>query len=449
MKTSMPTYKEASFSSHYRAAQVQQIMDALARVRSIAVYGLAGMGKSNIFRFLVAHPQVKIRYLGKDAARFEFVFVDCNLCDARSADAILQEVDAQLERVGIHIPQNAAHAYNHSCRQSIRARLEAVDPARVVVILLDPLDETFQVVENHFWTYLRALRDLSGNVVFVLGARRPPLPLRELQELLTEACWVTPLSKQDAYDSLARDAKRLGAQFSEKTRAQLFELTGGHPGLLKNAAEWISRLQLAPAARRETLVQELLSSEVIQEVCRDLWSDLMPEWNALQRLAVNASTASADTRTLDFLQRAGIVKSQPRGIEIFSPLFAAYIQAQMPRVARIRVGSNYTVEMETSRDAHSFRLSEGLFLLLRALAQQPTHELTLAQLSRVLYAGEPRYSAQALAAQMRRLRNALNQELRPALQDDAFNALLPERKQGYRLNLQSANGWNIEYYVTS
>lgn len=445
----MPSYKEAFFPAHYRAAHVQQIMDAAARARSIAVYGLAGMGKSNIFRFLAAQPQVKTRYLGKAAARFEFVFVDCNLCEARNADALLQELDAQLERCGISLSKNARRARGNTFRQTLRARVEAFDPARVLVILLDPLDETFQTVEASFWAYLRALRDLTGNVVFVLGARRPPPPLRELQELLTEACWVTPLSKQDADDSLARDANRLSAQFSEKTRALLFELAGGHPGLLKNSAEWVSRAQPNLAMRRETLVSKLLASAVVQEVCRDLWTDLAPEASTLQQIAGSASAAKLDARAVEFLQRAGIVKRDARGVTIFSPLFAAYLQAQVPRVARVRVGAHSTVAIESAHAADSFRLSQGLYLLLRALAQQPAHELTLAELSRVLYAGEPRYSAQALAAQLRRLRNTLNEKLRPVLDDAAFNALLPERKHGYRLNLESHNGWSIEYYVTS
>lgn len=257
------------------------------------------------------------------------------------------------------------------------------------------------------------------------------------------------MSQEDAYDSLARDAKRLDTSFSEKTRARILDVTGGHPGLLKNTAELVARGQVNWNTRSELWIQELLTSEAVQEVCRDVWSDLEPEWNALRQIAAHAAPANVDARAVNFLQRAGIVKKETRGFEIFAPLFAAYVRAHIPRVAQIRVATNHRAEIETPHGTRTFQLRQGPFLLLRALAQQPEHTLTHAQLSRILYDGEPKYSAQALAAQMRRLRNALNAELRPALQDDAFDALLSERSHGYHLNLASPNGWTLEYHVTS
>ncbi len=438
----MPTYKEARFPLTYRAAQAREIMDAIARLRSIAVYGLAGMGKSNLFRFLVSHPQVKQHYLGDDAARFDFVFVDCNFCDPHRPDALLHELDAQMERAGIALPEPAS-----SIRLSIRARLEAMDAARVAVILLDPLDLQFVNFEKNFWAYLRGLRDVAGNVVFVLGGRRPPPPLRELQELLTEACWVPPLTRQDAFDSLARDADRLHTQFSEDTQARLYALSGGHPGLLKNSAEWVGRNKVNLETRREILVRELLETDVLQEVCRDLWADLEPEWKTLHGVGMNARAGHLDARALAFLQRAGIVAQRGHAHFIFAPLFARYVYSQIPRRVRVRVAGSRQVELESWQGTQSLRIAEGPAQLLFALAQQPTKTFSRAQLSKILYEGEPRFSAVALAAQIRRLRNTLNLGLRPLLDEKNFNALVPERKQGYRLNLESTDGWQIEYDV--
>jgi hypothetical protein len=71
------TYKEAAFPVDYRQAEMRQIMAALYRLRSIAITGLAGMGKSNVVRFIVSHPQVRARYLKERADDYAFVHVDC------------------------------------------------------------------------------------------------------------------------------------------------------------------------------------------------------------------------------------------------------------------------------------------------------------------------------------------------------------------------------------
>lgn len=444
----MPTFKESFFPLTYRTAQVQQIMDAILHLRSIAVFGLAGMGKSNIFRFLVAHPKVRAHYLGVAAKRYSFVFVDCNFCDSSNADDLLLELDKQLERQHIGLPNGRHAAQAGSVRHSIRARAETLPPKRALVILFDPLDLAFEKCQISFWAYLRGLRDSSGRIAYILGARRPPAPLPELQELLSEACWVPPLTPRDAFDSLARDAKRLDTRFTKETQSQLYALTGGHPGFLKNAAELVARAQLISDLYGERQVHDLLANEAIQEACRDLWSDLDSERRTLVRLGSNVRGNDLDLNALAFLERAGIVRRHNDEYSFFSPLFGAYVQAQMPRRVRIHIGVLPQAEIESWQGIHMLKLTGGFFQLLRAMAREPGRVFSRAELSHILYSGEPRFSAGALAAQIRRLRKALNVGLRPLLQEETFDALLPVRSEGYRLNLLSETGWNIEYYVS-
>lgn len=442
----MPTPKEAFFPVTYRAPQVNAILDAVARRRSVAVYGLAGMGKSNLFRLLAHHPQVKTHYWKKDAARFQFVHVDCNLGDARTEDGLLRELDWQLERAGLEPAR--AFPKNTLPRHAIRLRLESVSAERVVVILLDPLDDAFAHFENSFWAYLRGLRDLQGNVVYVLGARRPPPPLRELQELLTEACWVTSLTRQDAFDSLARDAKRLNAQFSQRDSDLLFQLSGGHPGLLKNCAELVGRGVVSLAQPLENIIRVLFACETIQEVCRDLWSDLNPEWKTLQGLALQMPSASTDDGAIEFLRRAGVICQTAKAFEIFSPLLREYIIATLPRVIHVLVRVDSTT-VESWQGIRALALGDSAAQLLRAFAEQPEQLLTRAQLARILALGDPHYSDEAVMAHVKRLRKILNEALRPLVDDAGFRAIVPARKQGYRLQLETANGWRIVYQFTA
>ena len=89
-------YKEMSFPVNYRQAEVKRILGALGRLRSIAVTGMAGMGKSNVIRFIASHPQVRERYLGACAADWVFVHVDCAGLAASTEDEILNEIALQL-----------------------------------------------------------------------------------------------------------------------------------------------------------------------------------------------------------------------------------------------------------------------------------------------------------------------------------------------------------------
>ena len=445
----MSLYKESQFPLTYRAAQMRQIMNAISARRSIAVYGFAGMGKSNVLRFLVSHPQIKTHYLGSDAPRFVFAYVDCNLCDPRVENEILAELDAQLERAGLGLPAHARRARQLALRQSIRFRLEAANPAQTIVLVFDPLDLTFESVPAHFWTYLRGLRDLQGNVVYVLGARRPPKPLRELQELLTEACWVTPLNMQDARASLTRDAKRLGVEFSEQDCARLLTLSGGHPGLLKNLADaWRSGVLHAEMSP-ETLTRAALASDAIAEACRDVWSDLETEWATLHRVALSLPESHSPDATILFLERAGIIEKRAGRYEMFSPLLKAYARAQIPRAIHIVADSSGAARIESWQGVQALKLGDGAMQLLRALAQSPHQVLSRAQLARLLYSGDPNYSNEAVMAHLRRLRKTLNSALRPLTGDANFNAVLSERTHGYRLNRQTKNGWVIEYQLNS
>ena len=88
----------------------------------------------------------------------------------RSEDALLDELDAQMDRAGLPMPDTPANSRALTLRRLIQRRLERLERGRVAVLLLDPLDQTLRSLDAHFWAYLRGLRDLQGNVVFVLGA---------------------------------------------------------------------------------------------------------------------------------------------------------------------------------------------------------------------------------------------------------------------------------------
>jgi hypothetical protein len=257
-------------------------------------------------------------------------------------------------------------------------------------------------------------------------------------------------------DSLGRDEKRLGIKFTESSKEKLFEVTGGHPGLLKNAAELAARGQIEPKGDLTTLADALLLHEPVGEVCRELWND-MPEFHrTLQWLApdVPSERASAVLETLDSgqvkaLEQAGILtECTDSSAAIFSPIFRQYIRKQTEQVVYVMVEKFNEVRVESWRGSRSFGVSKAAHRLLAEMARAPDRIHARAQLARGVYDDTPEISLEALDAHIKRLRKPLYSALRQVTQDDSIKAILPA-PQGYRLNRKSRGGWVISYQVNT
>ena len=224
-----PIYKEAAFPADYREAEVGQIMTAVYRLRSIAVTGLAGMGKSNVVRFIVSHPQVGRRYLKERAGDYAFVHVDCAGLVTPSEIDILDEFVAQLRSEGLAPGDAPVVRDPRHARRVVKERILGLNPRRNLVLALDYFDEAAPELDRSFFNYLFHLRNARprGNLSYIFITRRPMGHLYELQELLDKGCVVGPLSAGDALNSIRRDEARLGRSFSDAQRRLLMACTGG------------------------------------------------------------------------------------------------------------------------------------------------------------------------------------------------------------------------------
>jgi hypothetical protein len=140
-------YKEASFPPDYREAQVRQIMGAVYRLRSIAITGLAGMGKSNVVRFIVSHPQVRPRYLKERANDYAFVHVDCaGLANSDEAE-VLGAIVAELHRDGMSADNAPLPQASGPIRHILKEHILGVEPNLNLVLVLDYF--TYSTSETH------------------------------------------------------------------------------------------------------------------------------------------------------------------------------------------------------------------------------------------------------------------------------------------------------------
>lgn len=434
------TYKEASFAIDYRAAEVEQIMSALYRRRSIAITGLAGMGKSNVVRFIVSHPQVRSHYLQERADDHRFVHVDCaGLITATEVD-LLGEILFQLRHGEADPPCDLSSVW-----RALKAAVLEMPPDLDLVLILDYFDTLAEIFSESFYNRLFHLRNTrpQGNLSYVFVTRRPLASLYELQELLDDSCFVGPLSHEDALDSIRRDEERLGCAFDPAQRERLIACTGGHPGFLKNASELLHGGHVDLGLSDDALVRQLLQSDKVQNLCQELWNDLT---SAEQALLVGVACGGvlplvAEPSCVAALERSGVLVLKDsvagEGASIFSSLFEGFVREIEGVPGDVHIAAEFPnrARISTAVGERSITLSPKLFALLAALSNARREVLTTDDLIRRVYGDEALGVTNAALSQLvKRLRAAIDPGVRHLIKDQAYTCVETVRDVGYKLN---------------
>jgi hypothetical protein len=438
----MPVFKEAEFPANYRQIEVGRIMGAIYKSRSIAVTGLAGMGKSNVVRFIVSHSQVRPRYLKERANNYAFVHIDCaGLAQASEAE-ILSEISAQLQRDRLAADSSPLPDDPASVRSTLKEQILSLPAALNLVLVLDGFDEAATSVGRVFFNYLAHLRNIRprGNLSYVLVTRRPMGHLYELHELLDDGCTIGPLNRQDALEAIQRDEVRLGHIFDAAQRNRLFAYSGGHPGFLKNANELLAGGEIDVNPPAAEVARQLLRSEKINHLCEELWNDLTPdEKAALLNLTTGIPAPLSVQAAHKFLEQNGIIIKErgEAGNDIFCPLFATFVRevkANVSGAVRITAVFPHQAFIETAAGKERVMLAPRLFALLLALGEArgkvlPSDEL----IARVYADAAAGVSYAALSQLVKRLRGALDPAARRLANDPTYTCVETIRDVGYRL----------------
>ncbi len=434
-------YKEATFPVHYREAQVRPIMTALYRLRSITVTGAAGMGKSNVVRFILSHAAARTRYLHDRADDYVFAQVDGAGLGEVSEAGVLREIAVELERAGLMPSPGPTPA--DEIRRAFKARWLNIDPRLNMVIVFDEFEAVAARLNKEFFNYLAHLRNARprGNVSYLFVARRPVGDLGSLQELLDDSCTIGPFDRRDALDAIQRDERRLDRSFSPGERDQLIAVSGGHPGFLKNLCELAGSGRLDLQRRLDEIAEQAGQSEKIKSLCDELWNDFTVEERAVLSQAargMSAQRATPDPATR-WLQQCGLlIGLVSHETALFSPLFAGYVRAQTTAqrgALRITAVIPNQARLETVDAAEQVHLSPKLFAVLLELVEGRGQLLSNADLIERAYGREAAgVSNAALSQIIQRLRRTLDPVGQRLLHDETYTCIETIRDTGYRLN---------------
>ena len=256
-------YKEASLPLTYRRPVIDCLVRSLALQRSVRVVGLSGMGKSNLLRFLVSHPELLKNHSAIPTKHIYFLHIDCNKLNPLSIATFFRECLCLLQD-NRDVPHQADA---HFLYKQLELTLRNLGRDVLVIMVIDRAEYLYQQSSSDFFSQLRNLRDeaRSGEMIFIVGSQRPVGHLYELEKLFSDVCWVGPLSEGDHQEFFTRHEARLGLTIEEHDQERLWRLTGGHPGLLKTAMEWLKRNQMQSTPADDiSFMQELLRYTPIQ-----------------------------------------------------------------------------------------------------------------------------------------------------------------------------------------
>ncbi|MEJ2209107.1 MAG: winged helix-turn-helix domain-containing protein [Anaerolineae bacterium] len=437
-------YKEAEFPLHYRRAEVGQIVGALSRLRSVSIHGLAGMGKSNIVRFLVSHPRVLPHYLPERAQQYVLLHLDCSGLAECSESEILTEVAIQLQEKGLVPVLPPLASEPGRARRDLRDRILRVDPGLHLVVVLDDFDHGAATLGRAFFNYLAHLRNArpKGNMLYVFVTRRALGPLHELAELLDDACVIGPLDWRDTRDSLRRDGARLGYTFADKEEERLHTLTGGHPGALKNVAELVACGAVDLARAEDEVTAQLLRSAKVRRTIEELWQDLTEsEQEAVSCVVRGLPLPLQEDDPAARLTAYGVLVESTGGpdaphLRPFCPLLEAFVRARAkgdgPICLTPVVPNRVRIKGRLGRE--EVTLSPLLFELLLALVQARGEAVSIDELIWRVYGDEAAGASNAALSQLvKRLRDAVDPQAQKVSGDAAYSCVETLRGVGYRL----------------
>lgn len=431
-------YKEASLSLTYRRKEIECIVAPLVTQRSVRVAGLSGMGKSNLLRFLVSHPQILENNLALSATSVCFLYIDCNRLNPISALSFYREGNFLLHAEAT----TPASSDEYLAFKQFEAALRQLDQQTLVILVVDRAENLYDKIGGDFFSQLRNLRDeaRAGRMIFILASRRPVGHLYELEKLFSDTCWVGPLTVADEGEFLTRHEARLGINLGEELRQLLWRLSGGHPGLLKNGLEWMKRQGLENIPKDEThLTQNLLDHEPIQRYCRQLWGDLTP---AEQGFLANLDSTSQESAVVYLLKKSGLIIEEKGELRIFSPLWEVYLkqntwlqQEVKPLQIELDPATRRVALQWRGKTAETVITRPLVFEFLRLLATAPGRIYSKDELISALYQDDkaPEVMDDALFQLVTALRKSLDslvQDLCPAMTASSIQNV---RGVGYQL----------------
>jgi hypothetical protein len=335
----MPTHATSRYQATYRQNEIELIIRFALRGESLGFVGLAGIGKSNIVNFLREIDE-HAPQLDQDMARLHFPIVDATHWQRTPLSLwkiMLDALDQATRDLAPPLSDDKVIPISEDERvlNTLRSRLQWIcqELEHQVMFVLDDFDAVFEIGPLSMLERLSGLRS-EGNreaLSYLIFTKRLPHVLGQSHNLEHESKFydlfrhhiyaLEPYGVEDAFQMLKHLNEVAGNPLRERDLAEIRQLAGGHPRLLKIVFDLWASEGLSGVNPITYLADQSDVQQECQRILRGLHED---EQAVIVRVARDAAT-DADQEIIDHLVRRGVLTPDTK--KLFSPVLDQFLSS--------------------------------------------------------------------------------------------------------------------------
>jgi hypothetical protein len=336
-------------SLNYRQEVLIQLFKFVKSADSCFLVGAGSMGKTRLMDFLML-PKVQAEYLRDKAAKTVFIRMDMNRISEFTEWGFYELALTTTLQTTLYIPELQEMALENIRLQllpllSSPNALKALRLLELTVnsicmreefnlcFLFDEFDKAYEELPKEVFSHLRAIRDTNKNCMgYALFLRNLPERLRQpvenesFYELLSaNMIGIGPYSELDT-DEMVRqlEARKSFPLRSDQTRASIYHLSGGHPGMIR--AMLGLYVEFSEMDRRLKDVEWVAGQESIKEECRKVMDSLDEDERKGLTAFVQNHPELISKPVEKLLMAKGLLHETETDLQIFSPVLKHYIK---------------------------------------------------------------------------------------------------------------------------
>lgn len=371
---------EDRYPVDYREEVVAKMFENIKMGESFSLVGMKDNARINVLRFIWKRKDVWKKYLEAEWNKYIYIFVDLNELEAFDMPSFYKVVANSLPVEAENNLKSLKNTLSKLCQ----------DTKKTIVLMFNNFDQAKKLDLDLIYHQLTSLRSTTQDkLVFIFTGCKP----FELDAIFFQKIvFLEPLRGKDAQEVVERNCDIYGIVLDTKTKERIISLTGGHAGLIKFSVQILSKLG---TAKYEEGLSFLCQEEEIIFQCQRIASSL--DNLQIAKLKTNQKD--------DLLCKMGFQRENNGKIEIFSLLFASYLQLKNQEMATFIFDEENNKLYYFGKEIGNI-LSAREFKLLKYMTPDPNKIYSREELMSVIW-DEEFYSDWALDKFLSRLRGKL------------------------------------------